>query len=307
MIDVLSEEARRLGFIAIGFSRPRVPPYFQAFKSWIARGDHAGMNWLEKHTTIREDPTRLLEGCRTIISLAYPYSAEKPCTADGFSVSRYARPDQADYHDRLRGLCRPLTTLITSSGARARTRVCVDSAPILERSFAQAAGIGFFGKNNALIIPGYGSYFYLTEILTTAAWECPPARPMENRCESCVRCLEACPTGALEAPFRMDASKCLAYLTIEHPGPIKKAFAADMGDCFFGCDRCLEACPFNGTETGEGVVLPATEAFLEMTEDEFQGRFGRSALGRAGLSKIQENIRMAQGARRKAQGKNSEE
>lgn len=291
MRELILKKARDLGFIAVGFSRPGTPPYFDFLKSWIASGKHGDMAWVERHLDLREDPIRLLKDCRTVISLAFAYPAAKPATPDGYTVSRYARPDKRDYHDRLRNFCREITQVIHENLEDAKTRICVDSAPIMERSFALSSGIGFIGKNNSLIIPGHGSYLYLAEILTTAAIDFPKAQPMPPRCGACTLCIEACPTGALKHPFDLDARKCLSYLTIEYKGTISPEFGEKMGRCFFGCDRCQEVCPFNGNGGLTDISLPRLEVLLTMEEDVFEERFGKTALSRAGLSKLKENIR----------------
>ena len=291
MFSPLIDKAKSLGFIAIGFSPPETPLYFDRFCAWISDHKNADMSWLEKNMELREDPTRLLEGCQTIISLVYPYLSQKPGTPDGFTASRYSQPAGEDYHYRLKRLCRELADMIKDMFGANKTRICVDSAPILEKSFACSAGIGSIGKNNMLIIPGYGSYFYLAEILTTAPVEFLPVRPMENQCGSCTLCIDACPTGALEKPFHLDASKCLSYLTIEHKGAINDETGRKMGDCFFGCDRCQEVCPFNGGEISKKVSLPSTDEFLKMSNEDFKNIFGKTAFARAGIEKLKTNIR----------------
>ena len=291
MLTPLINRAKDLGFIAVGFSLPDTPPYFDRFTAWLSDSKHADMAWLERSREVRADPMRLLEGCKTIISLAYPYPSQKVSTPDGLTVSRYAQPTLEDYHFRLKRLCRELTNFIKDMDGRSKVRVCVDSAPILEKGFAWSGGIGFIGKNNMLIIPGCGSYFFLAEILTTTPMKQSNVEAMENQCGNCIRCIDACPTGALEKPFYLDAGKCLSYLTIEHKGPLKDTHGRHMGDCFFGCDRCQEACPFNEEEETTKVLLPSTDIFLRMDEGLFQEKFGKTAFARAGLEKIKANIR----------------
>jgi len=291
MFSVLFKKANELGFIAIGFSRPERPLYFDHFSAWLSARKNAGMAWLQRKGKVREDPSRLLKGCRTIISLAFPYPSQKSVTPDGFCVARYSHPVQEDYHFRLKKLGRTLTVVIKEIWGDCKTRICVDSAPILERSFALTAGIGFIGKNNMLIIPGYGSYFYLAEILTTACLDFTPAETLRSRCGSCSLCVDSCPTGALEKPFYLDASKCLSYLTIENRGAVNDETGRKMKDCFFGCDRCQEVCPFNRDKSSPQVVLPLTEEFLKMSHEDFQKGFGDSAFARAGLEKLKTNIR----------------
>jgi len=278
------------GFIGIGFSLPARPLFFDQFTSWISAGKNAGMSWLGRNINLREDPSLMLEGCRTVISLAYPYSSGRILTTDGLMVSRYSSPDKDDYHLRVKRLCKEIVNLFKQNDGSCSARICIDSAPVLERSMAYAAGIGFIGKNNMLIIPGSGSYFYLAEIFTSMALEIPAVRRMENQCGSCTRCIEACPMAALETPFAIDASRCLSYLTIEYKGQVGSMEGRRMGNCFLGCDRCQEACPFNSIEKSNEILLPSSNEILEMQNEEFIRKFGRTALKRAGLEKIKGNI-----------------
>jgi epoxyqueuosine reductase len=293
LVTSLESFAKTLGFIAIGFSRPGRPLYFDRFLKWLSDRKNADMTWLERKIALREDPSRILEDCDTIISLAYPYPSKRPATPDGFCVSRYSTPSVLDYHDRLKKLCGGLLEVIKDSYRGSLHRICVDSAPVLERGLACASGIGFIGKNNMLIIPGYGSYFYLAEIFTTAPLEFPYVKPMQNRCGSCTLCVDACPTGALERPFSLDVSKCLSYLSIEYKGELPGTLGPMMGRCFFGCDRCQEVCPFNGGDVSTETSLPVTEVFLNMGKEEFSEKYSKTALGRAGLEKLKANIRAA--------------
>lgn len=249
------------------------------------------MTWLERHAELRKNPSSLLKDCRTVLSLAYPHSLKKPGTSDGLSVSRYSQPDRKDYHKRLKILCDELADVIKKTHKGCDVRVCIDSAPILERSFAYLSGIGFIGKNNMLIIPGYGSYFYLAEILTTAEIEFESPGTIETLCLSCTQCIDSCPGGALERPFYLNASKCISYLTIEKKDPVDAEIGGKMGDCFFGCDRCQEVCPYNDKGGGIDIILPSSEELLDMDEESFKTRFGKSAFGRAGFEKIKTNIR----------------
>jgi epoxyqueuosine reductase len=290
MISSLPDKAKDFGFIACGFSEPKRPLYFDQFSAWISDRKNAGMSWLERNMDVREDPSRLLSSCRTVITLAYPYPSQKPGTVDGFTVSRYSQPGETDYHVRLKALCGELLNVVEEAYPRSYSRVCVDSAPLLERSYACSSGIGFLGKNNMLIIPGHGSYIYLAEILTTAPIHMASSESMENRCGTCTSCVDSCPTGALERPFYLDASKCLSYLSIEDKGKIDEETGIRMGDCFFGCYRCQEVCPLNEKEGSTQISLPSTDVFLEMNDNEFKKRFGKTTFARAGLEKLKTNI-----------------
>lgn len=286
----LINQAKTLGFIAIGFSLPSRPAHFDQFTSWLTAHKNADMAWLERNLHLREDPSLLLEGCRTIISLAYPYPLLKPCTPDGLTAARFSRPDQDDYHRELKKLAKKLIAMLKEHDPKSQNRICVDSAPVLERSIAYSAGIGFIGRNNMLIIPGVGSYFYLAEILTTTALDFPSVHALENQCGPCTRCLDACPMGALEMPYSLNAARCLSYQSIEYQGTVSHAVAEKMGDCFFGCDRCQEACPYNVQDESIEILLPFSEGILSMHEDEFLTRFGKTSFKRAGLEKIKGNI-----------------
>lgn len=291
MIPSLIEEAKTLGFVAAGFCRPQQPPFLKEFAAWIDSGRHAGMQWLARRSELRETPARLLEGCRTVIVLAYPYDEAEPSTPEGLKVARYAEPEKEDYHRRVKALAGRLAREIQRSHPGSRCRICVDSAPVLERSFGYLSGIGFIGRNNMLIIPGIGSYFFLAEILTTAELPLGKVQPVENRCGTCRRCLEACPGGALTGPFNLDAARCLSYLTIEYAGGLGDETGIKMGNCFLGCDVCQEVCPFNAEVSSRRVALPGIREILGMDEPSFQERFGRTALARPGRDRIKRNLR----------------
>jgi epoxyqueuosine reductase len=290
-ISSFIDTARGLGFVAVGFSRPQRPQFFDQYCAWIAAGKQGRMSWLGRHLDLRENPASLLEGCRTVITLAYPYPSKKPSTPDGFSAARYAEPKKADYHLRLRQMAKRLIGGILDLHPGSKARVCVDSAPIIERSFAYTSGIGFIGKNNMLIIPEFGSYVFLMEVLTTAFLSYPGAEQMENQCGTCTRCVDACPSGALKSPFLLDASKCLSYLTIEDRGAVDRETGGLMRNCFFGCDICQEVCPFNEGRSTSDLSLPSTDEILAMGEKDFIERFGKTSLARAGLEKLKSNIR----------------
>ena len=289
----LVDHAKKSGFVASGCSPSEKPLFFDAFCQWIDAEKFGRMAWIKRHRDLRENPDTLLPGCQTVISLAYPYSPEKPRTPDGFTMARYCEPKRKDYHTRVREKAKHLALALKESYPDAKFRVCVDSAPILERSFAYRSGMGFVGKNNMLIVPGHGSYVFLAEILTTALLPGGQAEPMKDQCGNCTRCLDACPTGALEGPRRLDASKCLSYLTIEHAGDLDLKAGKRMNRCILGCDVCQEVCPFNPGEKDSSASLPSTAEFLKMDNGKFKMLFGQTALWRPGLERIQRNIRSA--------------
>ncbi len=287
----ITRRSLELGFIAVGFCRPGRPPFFEEYSRWVSAGKYGDMQWLQDHRDLKADPGNVLEGCETIICLAYPYPSKKISTSDGFTVARYSRPEDPDYHGSIKKRARPLAALISEEYPGARSRICVDSAPLLERGFAYTSGIGFIGKNNMLIRPGHGSYLFLAEVLTTALFPIPTVKPAVSMCGTCSRCIEACPTGALERPFLLDAQKCRSYLTIEKKCPIDVGTGKRMGRCFFGCDICQEVCPFNRGPVETIESLPSIDTILHMDQKTFENKFGKSAFGRAGLEKIKSNIR----------------
>jgi len=288
--QVFIHKAKELGFIAVGFSKPGPPLHFDFYRRWLKEINVGSMSYLRKNLDIRGDPARLLEGIETIISLVYPYPSGKPSTPDGYTASRYSTPHQKDYHFRLRRLGKQLCNIISEIFPGSCSRVCVDSTPILERSFAASSGIGFIGKNNMLIVPGYGSYCFLAEVLTTAQFPIPSIKRPHNGCGTCRRCVDSCPTGALKSPFYIDVTRCLSYLTIESKDDLDRETAEKMGHTFYGCDTCQEVCPFNVQEQ-EIVSLPSTGEILAMSESEFKKTFGMTAFERAGLEKLKRNIR----------------
>ena len=292
MIDKIKSRAFELGFTGIGFSRPVRPMFFNEFRTWVASERNAGMSWMGRNMDVREDPVRLFSGCRTIISLAYPYPEEKPETEDGFTLARYSTPDQDDYHIRLKEKCRDLSLFIEGIFTGSKSRAFTDFAPLLERSFAYSSGIGFIGKNNMLIIPGHGSYVFLSEILTTARIAVPDIKHVKDICGSCLRCIDACPTGALKGPRDFDSSKCLSYLTIECSEPVSPYLGRHMNKCILGCDICQEACPHNDKKASRK-CMPATDEILKMSVKTFIRIFGKTALSRPGLIKIRSNIKAA--------------
>ena len=290
---LIRQRAKSLGFVKIGFTLPRCPPFFDSFESWLSQKRYGDMDWISRHVELRKNPELLLKGCKTIISLAYPYSAKIPSSPDGLKAARFTEGLQEDYHSRLKRLGRILADFISEIFPGARNRICVDSAPVLERSIAYSAGLGFFGKNTMLIIPGFGSYFYLMEILTTASIPFKRVEPIESMCGQCRRCLDACPTGALRAPYTHYADTCLSYLTIEWKGQLEPRLSKIMRRCILGCDICQEVCPFNKASSGTEIMLPRAKEILDMNEADFQSVFGKTAFARPGLHKIKTNVQVA--------------
>ncbi len=246
--QAIRQRALELGFDACHFTSSMAPGSGPCFDQWLAQGQHGEMAYLQRSADKRKDPQLVLPGAKSIIILAANYATVGDSPADkkvGALLARVARYAQAlDYHHVLGGRLEELARWIDeANGPPTRSLWYVDTGPILERDLAQRSGIGFVGKHTNLISRRYGNWIFLAEILTTL--ELTPDLPEKNRCGSCIRCLKACPTQAIRAPFQLDARRCISYLTIELKGPIPLEFRPAIGQRIFGCDDCLEVCPWN--------------------------------------------------------------
>jgi len=292
---VFREEGERHSFVRVGIAPASAPARFERFRGWIEAGHHAGMKYLERTRETRADPTRLLAGARSIVCLAARH-ADRPLVADdGATLARYA--SGPDYHGTLR---QRATRVARAAAARLgdfRYRVCVDSTPLAERSFAAAAGVGWIGKNGCLIDSEHGSFLLLAEIVTDL--DLAPDDPVSERCGSCTRCLDACPTDAFLEPGLLDAGRCLAYWTIEHRGAIPDGVKQEIGQNVFGCDICQDVCPWNGPiplAQAKADPPPTRRQWLEMGPGQWRRLYGATALNRAGRRGLQRNAAASAGA-----------
>jgi epoxyqueuosine reductase len=232
------------GFDLAGVCRVQVPPHLEQYREWLAKGRHGEMEYLRSHLPLKEDPERLLPGARSIIAAALNYNQEQSHVPGQPRIARYALG--RDYHKVIRRMLVRLAKGLQTEHPEAQFRACVDSAPIMERDFAQLAGLGWFGKNTMLINSRRGSWFFIGLLLTTLDIE--PDEPAVGGCGVCTRCIEACPTGAIvheDGRWQVDARRCVSYLTIEHRSQIPDDLEEGIGDWTFGCDVCQEVCPFN--------------------------------------------------------------
>ncbi|MCS7048682.1 MAG: tRNA epoxyqueuosine(34) reductase QueG [Verrucomicrobiae bacterium] len=230
--------ALQLGFDVVGITSARSPQHAAWFTQWLAQGFHAGLAYMERRQAERVDPQRVLPGARSVVVVGMNYYSGDPVGPG--RVARYAQ-GQLDYHDVLAPRLATLAARICAWGAEARWYV--DTGPVLERDFAERAGVGFIGKHTNLISRRYGNWLVLGAVLTTL--DLPADPPARNLCGRCTRCLEACPTGAIVAPFQLDARRCISFWTIEWRGRIPEEWRIAIGDRLFGCDDCLEVCPWN--------------------------------------------------------------
>jgi epoxyqueuosine reductase len=242
-------EARRLGFHRVGIVPVEEPARYQAYRDWLDAGCHGDMAYMADpdHRRCRGDLRELLPEAQTVVvvALAHPRPADAaPGETLRGRIAGYARG--RDYHDVFKERLRALATSVaTAAGEAIAARVCVDSAPVLERDLAERAGIGFTAKNTMIIAPGLGSYFLLGELLLGVEVAATATERPRPRCGECRACLDACPTGAFRDPFVLDARRCISYLTIEHRGPIDRELRPLIGTMIFGCDICQAVCPFN--------------------------------------------------------------
>lgn len=241
----LRERANELGFAAFGVARAEaLEPEGEQLRAYLAAGRHGQMGWLENTAEVRIDPRTpgMVQDAVSVVVLAAPYarSSERVGPAPG-RIARYARG--RDYHNVLSKRLRKLERWLREQGFE--TRHSVDSRPVLERAWAERAGVGFIGKNSCLIVPGMGSHLFLACLVTCAPLDVTP--PMKRRCGDCRLCLDACPTRAFVGPRELDARRCVSYLTIEHDGVIDDELKPGVGDWLLGCDACQDICPYNRT------------------------------------------------------------
>jgi epoxyqueuosine reductase len=235
------EFAKNLGFEPVGIAPIAPPAHWDAYKEWIQMGRHGSMDYLARHVELKKSPENLLAGAKSAIVVGLNYYQPVPHQEGEARIARYALG--RDYHRVLRG---KLRKLVNHFKGEEQFRICVDSAPLMERDLAQAAGIGWFGKNTMIINSQRGSWFVLGVVLTTM--EIEPTKPALGGCGTCRACIDACPTGAIiqeNGRWQVNSPSCISYLTIEHKGEFSQTQAKQVGEWTFGCDVCQEVCPFN--------------------------------------------------------------
>lgn len=295
---LVKRRALQLGFDAVGIADLKPIPHGEALSRWIAEGRAGTMRYLERQLQARLWPETILPGATRAVVVTKHYLTPDPPRQKGKGrVAKYARG--RDYHRALKRPLKVLAAYIRSLGsAETVAQAYCDAGPVPERELAQRAGLGWIGKNTMLIDPKRGSYCFLAAVLTNL--ELAVDQPFQaDRCGSCTRCLEACPTGALVEPRVLDSRKCISYLTIEHRGPLDTTLAAEFRDWVFGCDICLDVCPWNIKfarapkddllEADPELALVDLEELLSLSEEEFRSRYGHTAIMRAGREGMRRN------------------
>jgi epoxyqueuosine reductase len=307
LAETIRREARSLGFAAVGIASVSAQAsddrLLHRLQAWLHRGFHGTMAWMSRDPARRADPRVVLPGCRSIIAVGMNYDTGHRATeARGYGrIARYAWGN--DYHRVLGDRLALLEAKLREWVPGVLTRSYVDTGPIMEKAWAERAGLGWIGKHSNLVSADHGSWLVLGEILTTL--DLPPDTPATDLCGSCSLCIQACPTQAIVEPYVVDATRCISYLTIEFRGgreEIAAPLAARMGNRIFGCDDCLDVCPFNlraepttdvAFQPSPATLEPRLQDLAELTEGAFVERFRGSPIRRATLRGIQRNVAIA--------------
>lgn len=303
-----AEEIQRrgleLGCCQVGIAQAGPADPEGVFERWIDRGYHAGMAYMARRVAERKDPRKLVPGARSVVAVAVPYFHPRPSepadTGCG-KVSCYAWG--RDYHRVVSGMLRRLKGFILERRPDATVYAEVDTGPVLERFWAERAGIGWIGKNGCLIVPGFGSYVFLGILITDL--ELDYDEPAERRCGKCTKCLEACPTGAIVEPGLVDAGKCISYWTVEHRGDFADEVEGSLSGWVFGCDLCQEACPWNRKlpvsgisdfAPRPGIANPDLAWLAGLSAEEYERTFRGSTMRRAKVEGLRRNARAVLGS-----------
>ncbi|MEO8493915.1 MAG: tRNA epoxyqueuosine(34) reductase QueG [Planctomycetota bacterium] len=309
LTEDLKRAARGLGFELAGVCPAVSPDGFSRFREWLAAGYAGEMHYLAEREAAYEHPRSVLDGARSVVMLAMNYKSETPAPTESGQgrVARYAW-GEADYHDVIHQRLKQLAAMFREWVPEASVRGVVDTAPLLEREFAQLAGLGWVGKNTLLLNKSLGSWFFLAALLTDQELDYDTPHETDH-CGTCRACLDACPTDAFPQPYVLDATKCISYLTIELRDPIPEPLRAGMGDWVFGCDVCQDVCPWNhrvppSDEPSFGPredqnPLDLAELFY-LSDEQFRARFRRTPLWRSKRRGILRNAAIVLGNQRAA-------
>lgn len=291
-------KAEQMGFDACGVARATVLKEESALvEQWLEGNREGDMGYLTRNKEKRYDPRLLAEGTKSVVTVLYNYFPKQVLPGERYKIAKYAYG--SDYHEVLKHKLRQLLEHIeTQTGKLEGVRVFVDSAPVLDRAWAVRCGLGFIGKNTTLIHPKKGSFFFIGHLFLPLELE-ETGQPLPNRCGRCTKCLDACPTGALEAPFHIDARKCISYLTIEYKGSLDPYDPKVFNGWMYGCDICQDVCPYNkfslpnsepAFQPQEQLIDMREEDWKNLDKDRFDALFKHSAVQRARFEGLKRNI-----------------
>mgnify|MGYP006285937777 CR=1 FL=1 len=294
--QAIKSRARSLGFLDCGISRAGfLKEEAEHLRQYLHEGRHGNMQYMENHFDKRTDPTRLVEGARSVISLILPYYPKEKQRNDTYRISKYAYGK--DYHFVMKRMLRELLQYIDQEFGGVNGRAFVDSAPVMDKVWAQKSGLGWIGKNTNLLSTKYGSFFYIGELIVDMELEYD--EPIRDYCGTCRKCIDACPTGALTGPYRIDASRCISYLTIENKGEIPTSFQGTYNDWIYGCDICQDVCPWNrkaryaeheDLQPHPDLLSLSRTDWEQLSREHFREIFRHSAVKRAKYEGLKRNI-----------------
>ncbi|MBR9853756.1 MAG: tRNA epoxyqueuosine(34) reductase QueG [Algicola sp.] len=294
---LIKTEAKRLGFLSCGISKAEfLEDEAPRLEKWLNQNMHGEMQYMENHFDKRLDPTKLVEGSRSVISLLLNYFPQEQQNPDSYKISKYAYG--MDYHFVIKDKLKNLLHFIQEEIGEVHGRAFVDSAPVLDKAWAAKSGLGWIGKHSNLLTQQVGSFYFIAELIVDLELEYDT--PVTDHCGTCTACMDACPTEAIIKPYVVDGSKCISYLTIELKNEIPNEFQDKMDEWMFGCDVCQDVCPWNRFSKSHNEPLfnpnPELLSFTkkdweEITEDVFKKVFKKSAVKRTKLSGLERNIR----------------
>ncbi|RCW93237.1 tRNA epoxyqueuosine(34) reductase QueG [Winogradskyella arenosi] len=295
--ELIKSEAKRLGFLSCGISQAGfLEVEAPRLERWLKDNNNGEMRYMENHFDKRLDPTLLVEGSKSMVSLLLNYYPEDTQTEDSYKISKYAYGN--DYHHVIKHKLKSLLYFIQDEIGEVGGRAFVDSAPVLDKAWAAKSGLGWIGKHSNLLTQKVGSFYFIAELIIDL--ELDYDTPVTDHCGTCTACLDACPTEAITAPYVVDGSKCISYFTIELKENIPSEFKGQFEDWMFGCDICQDVCPWNrfSKPHNEPLFNPHPELlemtkkdWEEITEDTFSKVFQKSAVKRTKFSGLERNIR----------------
>jgi len=294
--SLIKTEAKRLGFLSCGISKAEfLEEEAPRLEAWLNKNRHGEMAYMENHFDKRLDPTKLVEGSKSVISLLLNYFPEETQRNDSYKISKYAYG--TDYHFVIKDKLKSLLQFIKTEIGDVHGRAFVDSAPVLDKAWAAKSGLGWMGKHSNLLTKSLGSYYFIAELIVDLDLDYDT--PVTDHCGSCTACIDACPTQAIVDPYVVDGSKCISYFTIELKNELPSTMSGQFDDWMFGCDVCQDVCPWNRFskshkeplfDPNPALLSMSKKEWEEITEEVFQELFRKSAVKRTKFSGLQRNI-----------------